>query len=118
LHDFNERNIALTKRLLKQGFLYQELRRKFSNFYKKHTDLVSKYNVSLLWLLSNGISHPSFYNDVLKRIRKLKHKYCDIKSALSKLINLFLTKGYNRHTLKQTILLVYDVNFVSTINTI
>ena len=118
MHDFNERNLTLTKRLLKQGFLYHDLRRKFSKFYKKHADLVSKYNVSLLWLLSNGISHPSFYGDVLKRIRKLKYIHSDSKIALSQLVKQFLGKGYDRLTLKQTILLVYDVNFVSSINTI
>ena len=116
LHDFNERNITLTKRLLRQGFLYHDLRWKFPKFYKKHIDLVSKYNVSLLWLLSNGISHPSFYGDVLKRIRKHKYKHCYSKIALSRLVRLFLAKGYDRFTHRQTILLVYDDNFVSSIN--
>ena len=80
-------------------------------------NLVSKYNVSLLWLLSNGLSHPSFYGDVLKRIRKLKYKQCDSKNALSRLVRMFLAKGYDRFTLRQTILLLYDNNFVSSINT-
>ena len=89
----------------------------FLIFIKKHIDLVSKYKVSLLWLLSNGISHPLFYIDVLKRIRKLKHKHTGHK-ALSQLMKLFLEKGYNRHTLKQTLLLVYDINFISPFNII
>ena len=71
--DFNDRNRILTKKLLKQGFLYHNLRRKFAKFHSKDSDLISKYNVSLKWHLTYGISQPSFYGDVLKRVRKCKY---------------------------------------------
>ena len=53
--DFNCRNKALTAKLLKQGYRYHKLRKAFSKFYRRHSELVEKYNVSLRKLLQQGI---------------------------------------------------------------
>ena len=45
LSDFNCRNKALTAKLLRQGYRYFKLRKAFSNFYRRHSALVEKYNV-------------------------------------------------------------------------
>ena len=45
--DFNARNKVLTAKLLRQGYRYHKLRKAFSKFYRRHFDLVSKYNVGL-----------------------------------------------------------------------
>ena len=37
----------LTAKLLRQGFHYFKLRKAFSKFYRRHSALVEKYNVSL-----------------------------------------------------------------------
>ena len=37
-----------------------------SNFYRRHSELVGKYNVSLRKLLQQGISEPEFYSDSLQ----------------------------------------------------
>ena len=57
--DFNCRNKTLTTKLLKQGCRYHELRKTFSRFYRQHSGLVQKYNVSLRNLLQQGISEPT-----------------------------------------------------------
>ena len=44
--DFNCRNKALTAKLLRQGYRYHKLRKTFSKFYRRHSGLVEKYNVS------------------------------------------------------------------------
>ena len=49
--DFNCRNKALTAKLLKQGYRYHKLRKVFSKFFCRHSELVEKYNVSLRKLL-------------------------------------------------------------------
>ena len=49
--DFNYRNKALTSKLLKQGYGYHKLRKAFSKFYRRHSEFVEKYNVSLRILL-------------------------------------------------------------------
>ena len=45
--DFNNRNKALTAKLLKQGYRYHKLRKTFSEFCRGHSGLEEKYNVSL-----------------------------------------------------------------------
>ena len=62
---FNNRNKFLTAKLLKQGYLYQKLRKAFSKFYRRHFDLIEKYHVSLKKLLQKGISNPEFYGDLI-----------------------------------------------------
>ena len=49
--DFNTRNKVLTAKLLRQGSRYNKLRKAFSYFYRRHFDIVSKYNVGLKTLL-------------------------------------------------------------------
>ena len=49
--DFNCRNKALTGKLLQQGYRYHKLRKAFSKFHRRHSELVEKYNVSLRKLL-------------------------------------------------------------------
>ena len=44
--DFSCRNKALTAKLLKRGYHYQKLRKAFSKFYRRHSELVEKYNAS------------------------------------------------------------------------
>ena len=43
--DFNTRYKLLTAKFLNQGYRYHKLRKAFSNFYRRHSDLVSKFNV-------------------------------------------------------------------------
>ena len=45
--DFNTRNKNLTAKLLRQGYRYHKIRKAFSKFYRRHFDIVSKYNVRL-----------------------------------------------------------------------
>ena len=54
--DFNTRNKVLTAKLLRQGYRYHKLRKAFSKFYRRHFDIVSKYNVGLKTLLLQGLS--------------------------------------------------------------
>ena len=44
---FNTRNKVLTAKLLRQGYRYHKIRKAFSKFYRRHFDIVSKYNVGL-----------------------------------------------------------------------
>ena len=63
--DFNARNKYLTVKLLQQGYRYHKLRKTFSKFYRRHYELIFKYNVGLKTLLSEGLSEPEFYVDLV-----------------------------------------------------
>ena len=69
--DFNTRNKVLTAKLLRQGYRYHKLRKAFSKFYRRHFDIVSKYNVGLKTLLLQGLSEPEFYSDLVYKFRKI-----------------------------------------------
>ena len=58
--DFNTRNKVLTAKLLRQGYRYHKIRKAFSKFYRRHFDIVSKYNVRLKRLLLEGLSDLNF----------------------------------------------------------
>ena len=45
--DFNTRNKCLTAKLLKQGYCYHKLRKAFSKVYRRHYELISKFDVGL-----------------------------------------------------------------------
>ena len=45
--DFNNRNLFLTAKLLKQGYRYKKNRKAFSKFYHRHSELIVKYNIGL-----------------------------------------------------------------------
>ena len=63
--DFNNRNLFLTAKLLKQGYRYHKIRKAFSKFYHRHSELIVEYNIGLKTLLQQGISEPIFYGDSL-----------------------------------------------------
>ena len=72
--DFNTRNKVLTAKLLRQGIKYDKIRKAFSKFYRRHSDIVSKYNVGLKTILLEGLSEPEFYGDLLYKFRKINGK--------------------------------------------
>ena len=43
----------------------------FSEFYRRHCELVSKYNTGLRSLLRQGLSEPEFYSDLVYKFRKI-----------------------------------------------
>ena len=69
--DFNARNKSLIAKLLQQGYRYHKLRKTFSKFYRRHYELVSKFNVGLKTLLHQGISELEFYGDLVYEFKKI-----------------------------------------------
>ena len=47
------------------GLSVYKLRKTFSKFYRRHYELISKYNVELKTLLNEGLSEPEFYGDLV-----------------------------------------------------
>ena len=72
--DFNTRNQVLTSKLLRQGYRYHKIRKAFSKFYRRHFDMVSKYDVVLKTLLLQGLSEPEFYGHLVYKFRKINGK--------------------------------------------
>ena len=69
--DFNTRNKVLTAKLLRQGYRYHKIRKAFSKFYRRHFEIICKYNVGLKTPLPEGLSEPEFYGDLVYKFRKI-----------------------------------------------
>ena len=103
--DFLCRNKALSAKPLRQAYRYHKLRKMFTTFYRRHSWLVGKHNVSLRKLLQQGISEPEFCGDLVYRIRKNVGK-TNFAEQFRKLINCYKRIGYNTYSMRQTACLV------------
>ena len=72
--DFNNRNLCLTNKLLKQGYRYHKIRKTFSKFYRRHSELIVKYSIGLKTLLQQDISEPIFYGDLVYNFKRIVGK--------------------------------------------
>ena len=117
--DFNTRNKLLTAKLLNQDYRYHKLRKAFSKFYRRHSDLVSKLNVGLESLLQQGLSEPEFYGDLVYKFRKI-YACNDFSTPFRKIIHRYKKIGYNVNVIRQTACMVVNQitvnNFASLFN--
>ena len=74
VEDINNRKLFLTAKLLKQGYRYHKIRKAFSTFYHRHSELIVKYNIGLKNLLHQGISEPIFYGDLVYKFKRIVGK--------------------------------------------
>ena len=80
---------------------------KFSKFYRRHYELISKYNVALKTLLSEGLSEPEFYGDLVYKFNKLKG-INDFSFQFRKIITRYRRTGYNLNVMRQSACLVFN----------
>ena len=99
--DFNTRNKCLTAKLLKQGYRYHKLRKAFSKFYRRHNELITKFNVGLKSLLQQGLSEPEFYGDLVYKLKKIRGM-TDFSSQFRKVIMRYKRIGYNLNVMRQS----------------
>ena len=69
--DFNNKSLFLTAKLLKQGYRYHKIRKAFSKFYHRHSELIVKYYIGSKTLLQQGISEPIFYGDLVYKFKRI-----------------------------------------------
>ena len=107
VNDLNTRNKVLTAKFLIQGYRYHKLRKAFSKFYRRHFNLVSRYNVGLKTLLLQGLSETEFYGDLVYEFRKIIGKY-DFSYPFKKIIVRYKKIAFNIDVLRQTACLVVN----------
>ena len=82
--------------------LYKVYKKTFSKFYRRHYELIYKYNVGLKTLLSEGLSEPEFYGDLVYKFKKLK----GINDFSFQFRNSRI--GYNLNVMRQSACLVFN----------
>ena len=105
--DFNARNKCLTAKLLKRGYKYRKLKKVFSKFYRRHHELVSKFNVVLKSLLHQGLSEPELYGDLVYKLKMIKDM-TDFSDQCRKVILRYKRIGYNLNVMRQSACLVIN----------
>ena len=97
----------LTAKLLQKGYQYHKLRKTFSKFYRRHYELVSKFNVGLKTLLHQGLSEPEFYGDLIYKFKKIVGR-ADFPDQFKKIIVRYKRIGYNINIMRQSACLVFN----------
>ena len=105
--NFNAGNKCLTAKLLQQGYRYHKLRKTFSKFYRRHYELIPKYNVGLKTLLGEGLSEPEFYGALVYKFKKLIGRD-DFSFQFRKIITRYRRIGYNLNVMRQSACLVFN----------
>ena len=100
-------NKFLTAKLLKQGYRYHKLCKSFSNFFRRHFELIEKYHVSLIKLMQQGICNPEFYGDLVYKFKKIiGNQNCS--DLFKRIVNRFKRAGYTLDIMRQTACLVFN----------
>ena len=105
--DFNNRNLFLTAKLLKQGYRYHKIRKAFSKFYHRHSELIVKYSIGLKTLLQQGISGPIFYGDLVYKFKRIVGKP-NFSVQFKKILKRYIMVGYNLDIMRQSACLVLN----------
>ena len=105
--DFTNRNLILTAKLLKQGYRYHKIRKLFSKFYNRHSELIIKYNIGLKTLLQQGISEPIFYSDLVYKFKRIVGKP-NFSDRFKKIVKRYIRVGYNLDIMRQSACLVLN----------
>ena len=91
--DFNNRNLFLTAKLLKQGYRDHKIRKAFSKFYHRHSKLIVRYNIGLNTHLQQGISEPIFYGDLVNKFKRIVGKP-NFSDQFKKIVKRYINVGY------------------------
>ena len=105
--DFNYRNLFLTAKLLKQGYRYHKIRKAFSKFYYRHSELIIKYNIWLKTLLQQGISEPIFYGDLVYKFKRIVGKP-NFSDQFKRIVKRYIRVGNNLDIMRQCACLVLN----------
>ena len=105
--DLNNRNLLLTAKLLKQGHRYHKIRKAFSKFYHRHSELIVKYNIGLKTLLQQGISQPIFFGDLVYKFKRIVGKP-NFRDQFKKIVRRYIMVGYNLDIMRQSACLVLN----------
>ena len=91
--DFNSRNLFLTAKLLKRAYRYHKIRKAFSKFYYRHSELIVKYNIGLKTLLQQGISEPLFNDDLVYKFKRIVGK-SNFSDQFKRIVKRYIRVGY------------------------
>ena len=94
-------NTGCSLMLLKQGYRYHKIRKAFSKFYHRHSELIVKYNIGSKTLLQQGISEPIFYDDLVYIFKRIVEKPY-FSDQFKKIVKRYIRVRYNLDIMRQS----------------
>ena len=70
----DNRNLLFTAKLLKQGYRYHKIRKAFSKFYHRHSELIVKYSIVLKLFCNKAYQNLYFYVDLVYEFKRIVGK--------------------------------------------
>ena len=89
----------------------------FSKFYRRHYELISKFNVGLKSILYQGLSEPEFYGDLVYKFKTIMGR-TDVSDQFRKIMIRHKRIGYDLNVIRQSAYLVANpitVNFFAAL---
>ena len=100
--DFYSKHLQITSKLLIQGYRYHKLRKTFGKFFRSYSELLSKFGEILFQdYVSQGITHPVFYGDLVYKLRRVKGEANFISSG-SKIVKRLRRRQYDPAVIERT----------------
>ena len=87
---FLSRFIAMVSSLIARW--YHKIRKAFSKFYHRHSELIVKYNIGLKTLLQQGISEPIFHVDLVYKFKRIVGKP-NFSEQFKKIVKRYIKVG-------------------------
>ena len=98
---FDKKNLQITEKLLKQGYRFHKLVKSFWKFFRNNQALLLKFGQrSASEYISQGISQPVFYGDLLNKIKRVKGERNFIYKC-TKIIKRLKYRGYDPRVIKR-----------------
>ena len=86
-----------------QGYRYHKLRKTFGKFFMSYFELLSKFGaISFQDYVSQGITHPVFYGDVVYKLQRVKGEANFISSG-SKIVKRLRRRQYDPAIIEKNI---------------
>ena len=84
--DLNTRNKCLSAKLLQQGYRYHKLRKAFSNFYRRHYELISK--------IRGMTDFSDQFRKIIMRYKRIGYNLNVMRQSACLVINHVTVNGY------------------------
>ena len=101
----DNRNLLLTAKLLKQGYRYHKIRKAFSKFYHRHSELIVKYTIGLKLFCNKAYQNLYFYVDLVYEFKRIVGKP-NLSDQFKNIIKRYIKAGYSLDVMRQSACLV------------
>ena len=104
--DFNSKNLSTYFQITNAGLQISQASKKIGKFFRSYSDLLSKFGeISFQEYVTEGISHPVFYGDLVYKLRRVKRETIFVSSG-SKKVKRLRRRKYDPLIIERTICLV------------